>query len=149
MITKILPTSNEVIGAAIIAVIAKSIELPIANAMLVMPLLLSGTTTRYISRRKSVIRSVEELVLAHPQTLINIQQRYLSHATPSINALSLAMTFEWCSFSNGTVCEGKAHLPSSDNHGKRYRVVANAAEKCSSIFGAPPAHLYYVLRITP
>lgn len=89
LVTQDMQNNELITGISMIAVLNSAEKLPISKILLIEPLLSYNSVRSALSRSRSVIRSIEELVIKQNISFTNFNDRYYDSLLLSINSIIL------------------------------------------------------------
>jgi hypothetical protein len=142
---------NELIGTVAIQSAlenSKLNSLPLAKAMLVLPLLFDSAIRSILKRKNSVVLSSKDLLISNPTAFITVRARYEDLTITSLNTILLTQELGIATLKNNDlVLKEKIFFQSSSEIGKIALDILAAGPKLGLILSEATSDLYQTFRI--
>lgn len=141
--------NNEMIAAISIASVLRHLKKgTIAQLVLILPLISDNKTLNFLAKQNTQVRSIEELIIKNPETIVNFNNRYLSNIVTSLNSIFLLKEMNViCIENNITFIDTSKLNFSSQQLGKRLQKIISCSEKLAHILDDKIENLYLQLRV--
>ncbi|MER1986617.1 MAG: three component ABC system middle component [Solibacillus sp.] len=142
--------NNELIAAISILSVLKHLKQgTTALLVLVLPIISEKKTLNFLAKQNTKIRSIEELILKNPETIVNFNNRYLSNLGTSINAIFLLKEMQLIQINGNVISyiDDNEIDFSSKQLGARLEKIINCSEKLSYILEDKIENIYLQLRV--
>ncbi|MCK4139811.1 hypothetical protein JNO62_16580 [Ralstonia pseudosolanacearum] len=127
------------------AVLAHARRLPVAKALLIMPLVMHDATVRYMGNAGVAIREVASLVAHRPDLFANFNSRFEESVAVSVNAIQWIVAAGYASFDGTLVLLQPLKIDA--DFGKRVQRIEKASKHIAAVLAAPVDELYLNFRV--
>ncbi|WP_197377995.1 three component ABC system middle component [Ralstonia pseudosolanacearum] len=134
-----------VCATAILAVLAHAKRLPVAKALLIMPLVMHDATVQYMGNARVAFREVASLVAHRPDLFANFNSRFEESIAVSVNAIQWIVATGYASFDGALVLLQPLEIDA--DFGKRVQRIEKASEHIAAVLTAPVDELYLNFRV--
>lgn len=132
-------------AAGLMAILEETRTLPVAKALLVMPIIMHDATVRHLGKQNVREREVSALTSTRPDLFLNFNSRFLAGLPPTLNAIQLLVEARYIAFNGELVLEKT--LTFSAAIGDRATRIQKAAKNIAALLASPENELYLNLRI--
>ncbi|EJC6947393.1 hypothetical protein BTO19_17820 [Vibrio parahaemolyticus] len=132
---------------AIHSVLKISRSMSIDKILLIYPLLYQKPMLTALSRKKGNYKSLESIIIDHPEWFSNFNNIYYSSLTLSINAIQYMYEMEHIEIENGVVIL-KREIEYNKKMGSVVEKYYSSSTCVSNLLDKPSDYLYLNLRIT-
>lgn len=132
-------------AVAIGCVLNHTQTLTLAKALLIMPIVMHGETTKFLASERTRSREIASLVAIRPDFVHNFDRRYHASLVHSINAIQLLHELGYASFDS--LLAQKIRFECTDEFGKRALVIEKASSEIANLLHSSEEELYLNLRI--
>lgn len=132
-------------AVAIGCVLNHTQALTLAKALLIMPIVMHGETTKFLANEKIRSREIASLVAIRPDFILNFNRRYHASLVQSINGLQLLHELGYASFDSCVTQQAKFECTAE--FGKRALLIQKASSAIANLLGSSEEELYLNLRI--
>lgn len=142
--------NNEMIAAISIASVVRHLKQgTIAQMVLIIPLISEKKTLNFLAKQNTKVRSIEELIIKNPETIVNFNNRYLSNLITSLNSIFLLKEMNIIQMNNSDIFYNPANNFdfSSKQLGTRLEKMISCSEKLAYILDDKIENLYLQLRV--
>lgn len=142
--------NNEIISAVSIASILRYLKKStISQLSLVLPLISHKKTLNFLSKKNTKVRSIEELIIKNPDTIVNFNDRYLSCLITSLNSVLLLKEMNIIQMDNKNIIylENNEFDFTSEKLGTRLEKIISCSDKLAYILDDKIENLYLQLRV--
>lgn len=132
-------------ATGLMAILEETQTLPVAKALLVMPIIMHDSTVRYLGKANVRAREVAALTSTRPDLFLNFNSRFLAGLTPTLNAIQLLVDAKYIAFEGELVLvRGLTFSPAIGDRALR---IKKAAKNIAALLTSPADELYLNLRI--
>ncbi|QVX40052.1 hypothetical protein J4H89_07685 [Ralstonia solanacearum] len=128
-----------------LAVLAHAGRLPVAKALLIMPLVMHDATVRYMGSASVAFREVASLVAHRPDLFANFNSRFEESVAVSVNAIQWIVAAGYASFDGTLVLLQPLKIDA--DFGKRAQRIEKASGHIAAMLAAPVDELYLNFRV--
>jgi hypothetical protein len=132
-------------ATALVSVISHTGELPLAKAMLVMPLVMHDATLAFLSNASVRKREAAALTSVKPELFANFNRRFEDSLVLSLNALQLLLHLGHVKL-QGNLIPSKPMQITSD-YGARAQRIVKATPSIATLLASPVEELYLNFRV--
>ncbi|WP_322059368.1 three component ABC system middle component [Paraburkholderia sp. J63] len=127
------------------AVLAHAEQLSVAQALLVMPLVMHEATVRYMGNGNVAKREAAALVAHRPDLFANFNSRFQEGLAVTVNAIQLIVAAGYVKFDGKLVLVQPLNIDKS--FGQRALRIAKAASHIAAVLASPVDELYLNFRV--
>lgn len=131
--------------AALASVLEHTGRLPLAKAMLVMPLVMHEGTLSFLSKTNIRKRGAAALSSMRPELFANFNSRFEDSLILSLNAIQLLAHLGYASLGQELVLEQSMEI--NDEFGKRVQRIVKATPNIAALLDGPVEELYLNFRV--
>lgn len=128
-----------------LAVLAHAGRLPVAKALLIMPLVMHDATVRYMGSASVAFREVASLVAHRPDLFANFNSRFEESVAVSVNAIQWIVAAGYASFDGTLVLLQPLKIDA--DFGRRAQRIEKASGHIAAMLAAPVDELYLNFRV--
>ena len=121
-------------------------RLPVTKALLIMPFICHRGLLNYLSNKRIMVQSLEEILIKKTECFSNYNDRFYDNLCTSINAIQFLREIEIVSM-DGTDLVLDSPLGYQKSMGKRAEKIYKASSNLSSILSVTGEQLYVNLRV--
>lgn len=132
-------------AVAIGCVLNHTQTLTLAKALLIMPIVMHGETTRFLANEKIRSREIASLVAIRPDFILNFNRRYHASLVHATNGIQLLHELGYANFDSCLTQQAKFECTAA--FGKRALLIQKASSEIANLLGSSEEELYLNLRI--